>query len=1037
MRKISSFFNLSNESLFLRMVVGSLLIGTLYAGSALAQLTLNTSFNAGVTDGNSQGFVTAVQPDGKILVGGSFAFANSTEQFALTRLNANGSNDATFNTGGLGPNGVVYEIKTLGDGKIIIGGGFSTYNGTAITGLARLNSNGTLDTSFNVGGTGTVGTVQSVFIQADSKYLITGSNLSSYNGTAKFSVIRVNTDGTLDTTFTSPFTTAQFVEQPGVQSDGKIVIGGQFTIGGYSNLARLNTNGSIDTTFNVGGSGGPNGGVFAVYVLADNKILAGGEFTAYNGTPRQGGVRLTSSGALDTTFIPPAGLNLSQVEYVVVKPNGQYVVAGAFLDINSSFPIALLNTDGSVDATFNPPQADNTGYHVSLQSDGKILLAGFFNNVEVLGGLSHRNLVRLNANGTIDGGFVAGFNGFGAVGAMLQQPDGKYVIAGNFNSANVTGHSNVARFNSDGTIDNSFQSGYGLFNIGFVAANALARQTDGKLLLGGSFNQYNNSDGRSLVRLNNDGTKDVSFDPIGISGGFPTVNDLLIQPDGKILVAGFFLDIGFQTLVRLNANGTGDSSFVPGNGNGSVQKVLRQTDGKLIVVGSFTSYLGSTRNGIIRLNADGSLDATFNVGTGASSQISAAAFQPDGKILISGFFTTYNGTTRNRIARLNADGSLDTTFAPVSGGNASITSMALQPDGKIVIGGGFTTYDGVSRIRLARINANGTLDTSAASGIENNFRYGVRRLLLTADGEVLVGGQFVTYNGTPRNSLAKLKLAPTRKTQFDYDGDGRTDISVYRPSVGNWYLNRSRDGFFGVHFGLADDVLTPADFTGDGKTDVAVWRPSSGTWFMLKSEDFTFDAFQFGTNGDIPAPSDYDGDGKADRVVYRPSTGVWYLQQTTAGFAAVQFGIAEDKPSIGDFDGDGKNDIAVYRPSQGNWYRLNSSNGAFAAVHFGSTGDQIVPADYTGDGKTDVAVWRPSSGVWYVLKSEDLSFYGAQFGLSTDIPAPGDYDGDGKADLGVFRPSEGVWYLQQSTSGFAAFQFGLNGDRPTPNAYVY
>ncbi len=291
--------------------------------------------------------------------------------------------------------------------------------------------------------------------------------------------------------------------------------------------------------------------------------------------------------------------------------------------------------------------------------------------------------------------------------------------------------------------------------------------------------------------------------------------------------------------------------------------------------------------------------------------------------------------------------------------------------------------------------------------------------------------------GLAKDNRVVINSSSRTVSPFDFDGDGKADISVYRPSVGNWYLNRSRDGFLGVHFGLADDVLTPADFTGDGKTDVAVWRPSSGTWFMLKSEDFTFDAFQFGTSGDIPAPGDYDGDGKADRVVYRPSTGVWYLQQTTAGFAAVQFGIAEDKPSIGDFDGDGKNDIAVYRPSQGNWYRLNSSNGGFAAVHFGSPGDMIVPADYTGDGKTDVAVWRPSSGVWYVLKSEDLSFYGTQFGLSNDIPSPGDYDGDGKADLGVFRPSEGVWYLQQSTSGFAAVQFGLNGDRPTPNAYVF
>ncbi len=281
-------------------------------------------------------------------------------------------------------------------------------------------------------------------------------------------------------------------------------------------------------------------------------------------------------------------------------------------------------------------------------------------------------------------------------------------------------------------------------------------------------------------------------------------------------------------------------------------------------------------------------------------------------------------------------------------------------------------------------------------------------------------------------------LAAVRRTAFDYDGDGKADVSVFRPSNNAWYLMRSQAGFAAYQFGAASDKLVPADYTGDGKTDIAVWRPSNGVWYVLRSEDFTFYGAGFGTNGDVPAPGDYDGDGKADLAVFRPGAqSVWYLQQSTNGFSAVPFGIAEDKPSVGDFDGDGKSDIAVYRPSLGQWFRFNSSNGSFYGVQFGTPGDVIVPADYTGDGKADVAVFRPSTSTWFILRSETPTFYGVTFGTTGDIPAPADYDGDGKTDIGVFRPSTGFWYEQQSTSGFNAVQFGATGDKPTPNAFVY
>ena len=229
----------------------------------------------------------------------------------------------------------------------------------------------------------------------------------------------------------------------------------------------------------------------------------------------------------------------------------------------------------------------------------------------------------------------------------------------------------------------------------------------------------------------------------------------------------------------------------------------------------------------------------------------------------------------------------------------------------------------------------------------------------------------------------------TRATQFDFDGDGKADVSVTRNNGGNltWYLLNSTIGFGASQFGLATDKLVPADYDGDGKTDIAVFR--DGTWFWLNSSTNTFNAAQFGQAGDIPVPADYSGDKRAELAVYR--NGVWYtLNLVNNQFQAAQFGLATDKP---------------------------------------------VPADYDGDGKTDFAVFR--NGTWFVLGSTQ-GFNAAQFGLSNDIPVPADYDGDGKADFAVARSSGNnlTWYLNRSQAGFTGVQFGLSTDQAVENAYI-
>ncbi|MBV9958101.1 MAG: FG-GAP repeat protein, partial [Acidobacteria bacterium] len=292
---------------------------------------------------------------------------------------------------------------------------------------------------------------------------------------------------------------------------------------------------------------------------------------------------------------------------------------------------------------------------------------------------------------------------------------------------------------------------------------------------------------------------------------------------------------------------------------------------------------------------------------------------------------------------------------------------------------------------------------------------------------VLVGARSFTVN-----------QAGAGGRKFDFDGDQKDDVSVFRSSNNFWYISQSMAGFRSTQFGAGGDRITPGDFDGDGKADVAVFRPSTGFWYVLRSSDNTLFAQSHGQAGDIPSTGDYDADGKSDLAVYRPSNGTFYLRYSSdSTFHFVQWGANGDLPVAGDYDGDGKTDLAIFRPTAGTFYILQSSNGAVRGQQFGTSGDKPLAADFDADGKTDIAVYRAASGGWYYLNSSDNSFRGVAWGASGDIPSAADYDGDGKWDVAVFRPSTGVFYILQSTNNaLRAEQFGTNGDVPVPSAYI-
>jgi uncharacterized delta-60 repeat protein len=707
----------------------------------------------------------------------------------------------------------------------------SEWNGGRQTATpAIIETDGTLDQQF-VPGKITNGLVLTSAPQPDGKVLI-GGQFSKVRGVTRLGIARLNADGTLDFTFQPVAGTVFDARNIVVQTDGKILVG--TFLSDTVKLVRLNSDGSLDSSFNPShtistdgnddgfGNATSPGQVNSFLLEPDGKVIVAGYF-AYIITSsgvkvaRNSIARFNGDGSFDASFNPGAGAVYNGpssgpgVVYFVKRQNlgsntGKIIVQGEFYSFdNNAVPgMARLNPDGSFDNTFfpgnNPTATDPTlVFGLFIQADDRIIVSGTMTSYD---GYPCDYIVRLDINGgrQIDFFDKKYFgNNFTTVNiqSVAQQSDGKLIVAGAFHQLDDAVVNNVVRLElADGARDATFDgTGAGVSATGIYSV--LVRPSDDKIFLGGYFSTYGGATRNNFALANADGTVDPSFEDPDAADYAPEVYALAVQADGKILVGGFYTSfngITHYNLVRLNPDSTVDPSFnVELGTTGAVRAILVQPDGKIVIGGAFIAVNGVFKGRIARLNSDGTLDTSFDTGYGANDTIYALAQDSAGNIYAGGAFRQF-GTSgaAQRFVKLGPTGALDSASAFVTGPGRTVYAI-VGPDssGRIVIGGEFTTYRGAAARGIVRVDVTNLNFDSTFNHGGTGFNGMVRSLLLAPDGTYYVGGHFVTYNGVSRPSLARLNSDGSLDATFV---PAITDSTHYALALQNGKLIVAGDG---------------------------------------------------------------------------------------------------------------------------------------------------------------------------------------------------------------------------------------------------
>jgi len=952
------------------------------------------------TTGNSPSFSPNINFDGGVSAktidvdnGGLNLNGVVNAQIADLILDVNDNGTLVFNNNIITSSSTTRMSKTRG-GNAIINGNATGFSGISIN-EGSLEANGTLGSVDLLGGTlrgnGRVGIVRGNLIAGEGAIAPgnggnTTATLTSTGDVELSSVIdfEINLNGT---TVSS-------------QYDRLVSNGGDISLSNSNLIVSLGFTPTPGQTFTIVQTTGAGNNVFGKFAQ-DNEIVANGQI--FSITYESQRVFLTSQGALPTSLTWDGGGTTN---------------------------------NWSDAANWNPNFVPRDGMDLIFPAG-----AARKTNTNDINGLDVDTVTISQFGYDISGNTINLHNGFisnsATGGSQFRVPINLFSQAQTFTSTANTSI-NFGAINLNGnrlTLDNS----------GFFTFNDVISGSGGITKIGAfsaTFNAHNTYTGITQI---NGGTLKINH-PHAL-GALGNGNHTAVNSNSTLEIGNNTQNI--QEAITLN-NGTlsGDNcptgcsieSAITLNGNNTISALFANETLTLLGVISGTGGIRINSNGILKLTANNTYSGNTIVDNGKllvnGNQLNSQVTLDGGILGGSGAMLAVSGggtispgdNSLNSLNAINYHLASNTTYhVDISG-----TPPAGTPPADRLT----TTTGGAVNINGAQLT--GTIVSTPTVGQQFTILNSPQIIGQFAQGNnVTIGGRrfSITYNST---TVVLTALAST-KPPADFDGDNKTDISIYRPAPGEWWYRRSSDGQVpAAQFGLSTDKITPGDFTGDGKADIAFWRPSSGEWFILRSQDGSFFSFPFGQNGDIPAPADYDADGKTDAAVFRPSTGTWFILRSSDGnITIVNFGANGDKPVAADYDGDGKSDIAIFRPADGSWWYLRSSDGQFRVYSFGISTDKPVQGDWTGDGRSDIAVFRPSTGEWYVQRSEDNSFFSFPFGTSGDIPAPGDYDGDGKFDAGIFRPSNATWFVQNSNgSGTSIVGFGANGDIPVPAALI-
>lgn len=660
--------------------------------------------------------------------------------------------DLSFDTGHFYQEGGWFnDVAVQSDGDLIFVGAFDRVKEHLRPSIIRVSPAGVVDTDFAPLLTGTVRQVETL---NDGKILVSARRPDC--------LVRLNSDGTIDDSFSAEFHNIFSCSISALQLDvdGNVILGGSFdAINGQqlqSKLARFNADGTLDASF----TPVVNRDVLAIAFQGDGKIIIGGEFTSVNGVTRNKIARLNTDGSLDTGFDPNAGSDsIRDVVSIAVRDDGKIAIYGSFETIGGVDvpPVVLLNTDGTLDNSFNAELNTSflVGGNVEFLEDNKLLIGGSLSTPS--SSSVDGDFARLNVDGSLDESFNPNIDW--SVNHFIVDDSGNAILAGWTSIFSDNNSHAAAIVADDGNVD--------AFNLGLIERITNSSdvvldaelQADGKIIVGGDFTSIDGVTRRNIARLNTDGSVDTSFNASTDEG----VESLAIQSDGKVLIAGDLSEVSgvsISNLARLNTDGSLDATFTP-NPNHRVREVITVSNDNILISGWFTQVTGQAQSDMALLDPNGALVGGFKSDLDFNSQIYELFEQSNGKFLVGGNFTEVNGVSRTYLARLDENGNLDASFNPTIDG--AVRSIINTSDGKTVIGGFFDNVGGEVHRHVAKLNSDGSVQSAFAPSFDSL----VYDLIEQGDDKILVSGSFSSVNGQDIDEVARINADGTIDLSFN------------------------------------------------------------------------------------------------------------------------------------------------------------------------------------------------------------------------------------------------------------------------------